>query len=788
MKILYGARFVRMDILRIVGFLACAFTRWTKDCDKRLHRLVSYINTTLSARQVGWVADPLSTLQPVLYADADFAGCVLTQRSTTGVFLCIRGPKTCWPILGLSKRQGCVSNSTPEAELVATSHALRVVGCPAVTLWQALLPHSPKMRFLEDNQAMLQCIRTGRNPTMRHLQRTHRVQVSWVHEQYKSEHFLFNHEGGDRMPPDIFTKMFSDKAKWIEARHLINIVLPHELSKIIEDCKKIYKGILEKPAFAVVVQNTADKGDSVTGGLRKDDVLVHEASSAAPASLGGGGFDRFAFAKSLRPNSKTRSLEAFVSTFTCWCIEPPETWNKLCVAFSKPLEKRGVSYALGVSPGDKDNLVNPDTLRDFRLRGAVRTFNQSIAERTPSRFTWSSILIIPISNDNKEVNEYGQFGSAVMTFFGKFDPFYVHSVIGKRKFRFTINPGCPHLFQGSLLVPPVAGNGGPVILTVAHDDFDHDKISPSKLVEISDVGFRLVPGSSAAGYSGKYPVPCKSWERRDAQKRADIMNMIRGSIAQRAGVDFFWHRTHRWIYGIQLAPRQDLLEPPGGLDIDYEKGVMCIVKPKDDFDINVIPCDQWSRFLAKSGPAGKTWMGFSAYPRVRMLSEAMACTPDVEMLPVRDDPHGECSDGEDAAGDATPVAVPTLVEACCEEDSLLSKRTRWSGGRDVVCVTEDLDFTSKKGIEVAKRSLKGPDDALWLSCPCTGGSQWVSINWHRGRETRDKIRQHWVLFHRIWDAFTIVASHALGCGARVFVEWPRGCSYWHEPSVQRLLA
>ena len=178
MKILYGARFVRMDLLRMIGMLACSFTRWTSECDKRLHRLVCYINSTVSAVQCGWIADSLDTLQPTLYADADFAGCILTQRSTTGVYLVIRGPRSCWPILGFSKRQGCVSNSTPEEEMVATAHALRIVGCPGLELWQALLPHSPKMRFLEDNQAMLQCVKSGRNPTMRHLARTHRVSVS----------------------------------------------------------------------------------------------------------------------------------------------------------------------------------------------------------------------------------------------------------------------------------------------------------------------------------------------------------------------------------------------------------------------------------------------------------------------------------------------------------------------------------------------------------------------------------------------------------------------------------
>ena len=72
---------------------------------------------------------------------------------------------------------------------------------------------------------------------MRHLQRTHRVQVGWIHERYKSGQFIFAHESGERMPPDIFTKMFSDKEKWTTARQLINVVLPKEFKKLMEDKK-----------------------------------------------------------------------------------------------------------------------------------------------------------------------------------------------------------------------------------------------------------------------------------------------------------------------------------------------------------------------------------------------------------------------------------------------------------------------------------------------------------------------------------------------------------------------
>ena len=47
-----------------------------------------------------------------LYADADFAGCIDSLRSTSGGHLNIQGPNTRFPLSGSSKRQGCVSHST----------------------------------------------------------------------------------------------------------------------------------------------------------------------------------------------------------------------------------------------------------------------------------------------------------------------------------------------------------------------------------------------------------------------------------------------------------------------------------------------------------------------------------------------------------------------------------------------------------------------------------------------------------------------------------------------------
>ena len=88
MKILYGARMAKYDLLRPVCHLACYLTKWTEECDKRLHKLMCWINSSLDYRMVGWVGaeETLESINPHLYADSDLGGCLRTQRSTSGVY------------------------------------------------------------------------------------------------------------------------------------------------------------------------------------------------------------------------------------------------------------------------------------------------------------------------------------------------------------------------------------------------------------------------------------------------------------------------------------------------------------------------------------------------------------------------------------------------------------------------------------------------------------------------------------------------------------------------------
>eukprot|EP00969_Alexandrium_andersonii_P327775 14484937-Alexandrium_andersonii.AAC.1 len=72
----------------------------------------------------------------------------------------------------------------PEAEIVAMDHVLRTMLLPSLTLRETLLGRRVAAYVCEDNQACFQIAKSGANPTMRHLERTHRCDVQWLREIY----------------------------------------------------------------------------------------------------------------------------------------------------------------------------------------------------------------------------------------------------------------------------------------------------------------------------------------------------------------------------------------------------------------------------------------------------------------------------------------------------------------------------------------------------------------------------------------------------------------------------
>ena len=67
-----------------VNKLARSITKWTKACDKRLNRLISYIHHTCKYKQYCYVGNTAKQCRLGLFQDSDFAGDLEDSNSLSG--------------------------------------------------------------------------------------------------------------------------------------------------------------------------------------------------------------------------------------------------------------------------------------------------------------------------------------------------------------------------------------------------------------------------------------------------------------------------------------------------------------------------------------------------------------------------------------------------------------------------------------------------------------------------------------------------------------------------------
>jgi len=159
-----------------------------------------------------------------------------------------------------------VSHSTPEAEIVAADWALRREGTRMLDLWDILAGKGQKVVFHDDNESMIKICKSGRNPTMRHLLRSHGVAVAWLKEQFDSGNYDLRYVPFAHQAADIYTKGFDNAEKWNSVRRLIGLYAPDEVdvSKIIAFWSSVEAAAIPVPKDKA----SDDKGDGLpaTGG------------------------------------------------------------------------------------------------------------------------------------------------------------------------------------------------------------------------------------------------------------------------------------------------------------------------------------------------------------------------------------------------------------------------------------------------------------------------------------------------------------------------------------------
>ena len=209
------ARIGRPDILWSVNKLARSITKWTKACDKRLSRLISYIHHTSEYKQYCHVGNTAKQCRLGLFQDSDFAGDLEDSKSTSGGTSCIFGSHAFVPKSWMCKKPTSISHSSTESEIISLDTGLRLDGLLALELWDLIASvlgnvsqnsdrtgqldndvhrhHKSQKKIdvmenidsippnvqsahqgtslyvFEDNEAVIKMIITGRSPTMRHV-------------------------------------------------------------------------------------------------------------------------------------------------------------------------------------------------------------------------------------------------------------------------------------------------------------------------------------------------------------------------------------------------------------------------------------------------------------------------------------------------------------------------------------------------------------------------------------------------------------------------------------------
>ena len=229
MKILWGARCGRWDLLRQISFLASHIHRWTLACDKYLFRLMCYIAATLDFALTLSVGDDPADWELWYHSDADLAGCKDTKRSTSGSIVSIGSKNTFAPLSGHSGKQPSTSEASTEAETVALNKGLHKAAIPLLDLFRLILsPQRILLRCFEDNEACITVVKNGYSNALRSLKRTHGVSIARLHEYFHGhlnddKSFILQYVSTDFQRADIFTKAFKSTVTWLRAVDMLGI-------------------------------------------------------------------------------------------------------------------------------------------------------------------------------------------------------------------------------------------------------------------------------------------------------------------------------------------------------------------------------------------------------------------------------------------------------------------------------------------------------------------------------------------------------------------------------------
>ena len=222
MKTLWLARLSRPDLMKGISDLTRRVTKWSVADDKRLFRLMSYLKGSPNLSIVHTMGDRFEDLRLCLYTDADHASDTEHAQSTSGMILCLEGDNTFWPLSWGSKKQTSTSRSTTEAEMVSLSHGVFSEALPAQEFAETIVGKEVPLICLQDNAAVIQIVHSGYSPKLRHVSKTHRINLSSLYEVFESPYARLQYINTEQQRADVFTKALAP-AKFPAALDLLRM-------------------------------------------------------------------------------------------------------------------------------------------------------------------------------------------------------------------------------------------------------------------------------------------------------------------------------------------------------------------------------------------------------------------------------------------------------------------------------------------------------------------------------------------------------------------------------------
>ena len=191
-------------------------------CDEHLMRAMGYLQYSKEFLLTGHINDKSDDLIIEMFCDADFCGDSDHCYSTSGAWFQITGQGSQFPLAWTSRKQTAVSRSTTESETVALACGLFEEGIPLAELFSELLERKVLLRIREDSEACAKVVMSGYSRKLRHMRRTHKINLGSVKDQLDRDDTDLMLVRTDKQKGDIFTKNL-EVGKWQAALDMLGM-------------------------------------------------------------------------------------------------------------------------------------------------------------------------------------------------------------------------------------------------------------------------------------------------------------------------------------------------------------------------------------------------------------------------------------------------------------------------------------------------------------------------------------------------------------------------------------